>query len=187
MIFNVAGLLKEKSGAVRRHRLEGERLQSEEHGSFEDISGPVTLMRTDRTVSVSASLEASATRACSRCLESARVELQAYIEEEFHPVNKDLGGVRRDSSRDDDPLDPVLLIDDRNNLDLTEVAQQSLAGVTPIAPLCRPDCRGLCPVCSKNRNKTPCNCQQQASGPRWEGLADWGQLRQTARMDRAVQ
>lgn len=176
MIFNVAGLLKEKSGAVRRHRLQGERLQSQEHGSFEEISGPVTLMRTDRTISVSASLEASATRICSRCLEPAHLGLQAYIEEEFHPANTDLGGVRRDSSRDEGPLDPVLLIDDRNNLDLTEVALQSLAGVTPIAPLCGPDCRGLCPVCSKDRNKTPCDCQQQASGPRWAGLARLGSI-----------
>jgi uncharacterized protein len=176
MIFNVAGLLKEASGAVRRHRLEGEQLQSEEHGSFEKIGGPVTLMRTDRTISVSASLAASATRICSRCLEPAYLELLSDIEEEFHPLNTDLGGARRDPSRDDDPPDPVLQIDDRNNLDLTEVVLQSLAGVTPIAPLCRPDCKGLCPVCSKDRNKTPCDCQQQPSSPRLAGLARLGSV-----------
>lgn len=28
----------------------------------------------------------------------------------------------------------------------------------PLKPLCRPDCRGLCPKCGKNLNEGNCNC-----------------------------
>ncbi len=28
----------------------------------------------------------------------------------------------------------------------------------PIKPLCRPDCKGLCPECGKNLNEGGCNC-----------------------------
>ncbi len=28
----------------------------------------------------------------------------------------------------------------------------------PIKPLCKPDCKGLCPKCGKNLNEEKCNC-----------------------------
>ncbi len=174
MIFNVAGLLKGTSGSAKKYNLEDEELSSEEQGSFEHISGPITLMRTDRTIMVMGKLKAMTHRECSRCLEPAVLDLEAEIEEEYHPVNRDLGGTQRENHFEEDPLDPVLLIDDRNNLDLSQAVLESLAGVMPIAPLCQPDCRGLCPVCWKDRNKTPCNCQQNTSDPRLAGLAELG-------------
>ena len=35
--------------------------------------------------------------------------------------------------------------------------------------LCRPDCKGLCPVCGKNRNDGPCGCRQNVD-PRFAVL-----------------
>jgi uncharacterized metal-binding protein YceD (DUF177 family) len=173
MIFNVAGLLKDNSGSARKYRIEQESLTSEVHGTYTDIAGTVILMRTDRTVLVTGDLEASSVQTCSRCLEPATLELRARIEEEYHPVNKDLGGQQRSSEYAEDPLDPVLWIDDRNNLDISDAVLQSFAGLTPIAPLCKPDCKGICLVCKVDRNKVACNCRQTA-GPRWEALANLG-------------
>jgi uncharacterized protein len=31
----------------------------------------------------------------------------------------------------------------------------------PLKPLCRPDCRGLCPRCGADRNTTPCDCREE--------------------------
>jgi uncharacterized protein len=171
MIFNVAGLLKEPSGAVRKVRLINESVSSDPHGAYEEISGTITLMRTDRTVIATGELTGSCTRECSRCLEPARLLLQAEIEEEFQPVNTDVGGVQRKLPQDDDPLDPVLWIDDRNDLDLSGVVLQSFASMQPIAPLCRSDCRGLCPRCWKDRNKVDCLCGESAASAGWNGLA----------------
>jgi uncharacterized protein len=160
---------------VRKHRIEDERLESEEFGAFEDVEGAVTLMRTDRTVMVTGSLTARTAQTCSRCLDGADLILTADLEEEYHPVNTDLGGVQRKTSPgDDEPLDPVLWIDDRNNLDLSGAVLQSFEGMMPIAPLCRPDCKGLCPVCSKDRNKSTCDCQERTEDSRWRGLASLG-------------
>ncbi|MSQ08425.1 MAG: DUF177 domain-containing protein [Dehalococcoidia bacterium] len=177
MIFNVAGLLKGTSGGAKKYSLEGEELSSEEQGSFELISGMITLMRTDRTIMVTGRLAAVTHRTCSRCLEPAVLNLEAEIEEEYHPANTDLGGTQRDSRFEEDSLDPVLLIDDRNDLDLSQVVLELLAGAMPIAPLCQPECRGLCPVCWKDRNKTPCHCRQNTSDPRLAGLAELGSLK----------
>lgn len=171
MIFNVAGLLKEQSGSVRRVRLNEALVSSDEYGDFEQVAGTVTLMRTDRTVVATGELTASCTRECSRCLEPARLDLQAHFEEEFYPVNRDVGGVQRRLSHEEDPLDPDLWIDERNDLDLTGAVLQSFASMQPMAPLCRPDCKGICPRCWKDRNKDECLCSESSAAAGWKALA----------------
>ena len=37
-------------------------------------------------------------------------------------------------------------------------------------PLCRPDCRGLCPVCGVDLNQQSCSCGKDDIDPRWEKL-----------------
>jgi len=40
----------------------------------------------------------------------------------------------------------------------------------PMKPLCREDCKGLCPVCGINRNRETCTCQSEWVDPRLEPL-----------------
>lgn len=41
----------------------------------------------------------------------------------------------------------------------------------PVKPLCRPDCKGLCPVCGKDLNLGECECSKKMQvDPRWEPL-----------------
>jgi uncharacterized protein len=41
----------------------------------------------------------------------------------------------------------------------------------PMKPLCRPDCKGLCPICGADRNRAACNCEEASPDPRWAALA----------------
>lgn len=41
----------------------------------------------------------------------------------------------------------------------------------PMKPLCRPDCRGLCPVCGADRNEGGCSCGEPAGDSRFAALA----------------
>jgi uncharacterized protein len=48
----------------------------------------------------------------------------------------------------------------------------------PTRPLCREECRGLCPNCGGDRNERACECESEASDPRWSALAELkGRLR----------
>jgi uncharacterized protein len=40
----------------------------------------------------------------------------------------------------------------------------------PAKPLCRNDCRGLCPVCGKNNNRESCSCAKEGADPRLDVL-----------------
>lgn len=171
MIYNVAGLLSGKLGESRWHEIEDEHLAFAGR-SFINVRGPLRLLRTDRTILVTADVEAVTHDACSRCLEPAFVNVSVALEEEFTPKNADLMGGLSDRSEDEDGYsDPALFIDEQNFLDLSEVMAQALASATRIAPLCSDACLGICPVCTVNRNEFLCNCAQISLDPRWEALA----------------
>lgn len=53
-------------------------------------------------------------------------------------------------------------------LDLTGDIREDLLLEVPPYPLCRPDCRGLCPQCGQNLNVAPCDCPPP---PAWEADA----------------
>ena len=40
----------------------------------------------------------------------------------------------------------------------------------PLAPLCNPDCAGLCATCGANHNLTRCECVTSEIDPRWAAL-----------------
>jgi uncharacterized metal-binding protein YceD (DUF177 family) len=45
-----------------------------------------------------------------------------------------------------------------NWLDLLPMVRDAIHLAVPIAPRCRPDCRGLCPVCGTDLNQGQCSC-----------------------------
>jgi len=173
MIYNVASLLTGNLGDSQQHEIENERLKIDGH-LLTEISGSVRLMRTDQTVLVNADIEAVTNESCSRCLEPATVNVFVNMEEEFSPTNADLvasSGSRPNDRTEDDYDDPALVIDEQNFLDLTEGLGQALLGALPIAPVCKEDCLGICPICTTNRNIIQCSCVKSSVDPRWAGLA----------------
>ena len=55
-------------------------------------------------------------------------------------------------------------------VDLSEIVREQFYLALPMKPLCREDCKGLCPVCGKNRNREACTCQSEWVDPRLEPL-----------------
>lgn len=49
-------------------------------------------------------------------------------------------------------------LDAEGRIDLIELAREQLELAVPMKPICRPDCRGLCPLCGADRNSEPCGC-----------------------------
>ena len=45
-------------------------------------------------------------------------------------------------------------------IDLTGFLQEVMVLALPVQPLCRADCRGLCPQCGTDRNTESCDCEQ---------------------------
>jgi uncharacterized protein len=52
------------------------------------------------------------------------------------------------------------------------IAEERIQMAVPMKPLCREDCRGLCPECGQDLNLSVCGCRAQPSDPRWNALAE---------------
>ena len=59
---------------------------------------------------------------------------------------------------------------DGYDLDVDELLRADILLELPTKYLCRPDCRGLCPVCGKNLNEGSCGCEKRQIDPRLEVL-----------------
>jgi uncharacterized protein len=48
-----------------------------------------------------------------------------------------------------------------NEIDLSDEVRDEILLAIPLQVLCQESCRGLCPVCGGNRNKVPCQCEEE--------------------------
>ena len=64
-----------------------------------------------------------------------------------------------------------LEVDEKSEImDLTNELRDSIILSLPTYPVCREDCRGICPVCGKNLNEGSCTCTSEERDGRWDVL-----------------
>ncbi len=90
---------------------------------------------------------------CNRCLKEFICKIRIPgVERQFL--------AHRPSLADD--LSDVYLIDMKDlSIDLNEMMRQEIILHFPFIPVCSNSCKGLCPVCGKDRNSRPCACRQE--------------------------
>jgi len=79
---------------------------------------------------------------CRRCLDTALAELDIEVKEVCT----------------DDPDPDLMYPVEPDWLDLEPLVHDACILELPLAPLCREDCKGLCPECGVNRNSETCSC-----------------------------
>jgi uncharacterized protein len=137
-----------------------------DNGVLKDISGSVTLLRTDVGLLVLVELSGALHTDCARCLKETALPVTIEFEEEFVPVaDPETGAPAPDIESPD-----TFRIDSDFVLDLHEALRQYSLVSEPPKPLCRADCAGLCTECGLDLNDGPCGCQPPADN-RWQALA----------------
>ncbi len=107
------------------------------------------------------------TAPCARCLEPVRVPLAGEYDLIFRPVGADGGAPERAISAQETEIGYY----QGDGLLLEDVLREQVLLSMPAKTLCKPDCKGLCPRCGKNRNLEACTCEEGSSDPRWEALS----------------
>jgi uncharacterized protein len=103
--------------------------------------------------------------------------VEAKLEEQFRPtVDVETGRAVQHQSIDEDGTD--FEIDANHIMDLTEPVRQALLVAVDMRPLCREDCKGLCPECGGNLNEVDCGHEPVVEDGRWAALRelDLGEL-----------
>jgi len=122
-------------------------------GSLDSVVDGI-LVRGDLRVEVSWS--------CARCLTTGHEVLRAPVAELYHDS--------AEVAVDDDADEGYRV--DTEQIDLEILVRDALAEVLPPNPVCRPDCKGLCPQCGVDRNTETCSCHDADVDRRWDALAD---------------
>ena len=106
------------------------------------LVGPVALdgmiLAVDDDASFTGEAKGSWKFECTRCLKPVETEWRTPIE-----VMVPIGG---------------------GTMDLTDEVRQSIALIQPMRILCKPDCKGLCTTCKKNRNDVTCGHPEGGGG-----------------------
>jgi uncharacterized protein len=92
---------------------------------------------------------------CRRCLSPAHGSVVAEVAELYQHVVTD--------------PDAFEIVGDQ--IDLGQMIRENVLLEAPLAPLCRPDCAGLCPDCGIDLNTATCDCNTVVVDPRWEALS----------------
>jgi uncharacterized protein len=88
---------------------------------------------------------------CVRCLTEVKTKVEVPLRMVFTPVGEEA------DEKDDSDVEHGT--HDGHQIDLGETLREALILSVPMNPICSPTCKGLCPVCGGDRNKTSCGCQ----------------------------
>ncbi|MBA4494741.1 YceD family protein [Paenactinomyces guangxiensis] len=113
-------------------------------------------------IEVKAEQSTHATLTCSRCLSEIEIPVQTEWVEQFTDVENQAGETEEHE---------IHLIEG-NILDLTPYIREALLLSIPLAPVCREDCKGLCPKCGVNKNTDACECRIESIDPRLAKLQE---------------
>jgi len=98
---------------------------------------------------------------CRRCLRPVAGESRSELHEVF----------AREAARGEVSLaDPDALPLTGDQIDFVPVVREVVLLGLPLAPLCRPDCPGLCPRCGADLADNPCTCVVRTRDERWAAL-----------------
>jgi uncharacterized protein len=134
------------------------------------VSAPVEftaeVRKDEKKLRIVGRVQTTLTAACSRCLEPFVIPVDAAIDTLLLPAA--VAAVEGEHEVQAEDLGVSFYRDDV--IDLGDIVREQFYLALPMKPLCRPDCRGLCPVCGINRNHESCTCQTEWTDPRLEGL-----------------
>ena len=146
LTYPVAGLLEDVAGSTRVYPVSGVTIGLDDDLELADsIEGRVRLTRTNRGLVVDAALRTAVVATCSRCLKEIEVPIDLEIREEALPSVELATGIPLGTAGEPD----VLRLTAHHELELEPVVRDEILLAEPIAPLCRPDCPGLCATCGR--------------------------------------
>lgn len=130
--------------------------------SLAPIEASFHLERKANGILASGAFTTTAVVLCSRCSEPVSVPLFDQFTIMFTGASEAFRTEESELSAAE--MDVDVMQDDR--LDVSRFLRENVLLSLPLQPLCRAECRGLCPHCGINLNEASCRCQVQEGDPR---------------------
>lgn len=130
------------------------------------------VIRVGEMVEVEGTVESQVRLACGRCLAEYDEPLLGrfaltYVREMPEVTGEDDGEEVELSAED-----MGLTLFHGDEIDLGEAIAEQVIMALPMRPLCREDCRGLCPQCGASLNEGDCGCELPVFNPKFAALKE---------------
>jgi uncharacterized protein len=106
------------------------------------------------------------TAQCDRCLARARFPLEARFDLYYRPVSD----IAREEEVGIDEGEAEIGFYHGGGMELEDLIREQVLLALPMQRICSDGCKGICPVCGKNRNETTCDCKVENTGDRWDAF-----------------
>lgn len=155
--YNVSQLLKSDVGTTRSYDLESDEHMDLDDGGATAIRGRLKVTLTNFGILASVEATADLELTCARCLETFDLPADIKFQEEYQPLIDVATGLPSTTPR----IDTAFSISQNHTIDLREAIRQHLLLSIELVPVCKSECKGLCPECGVNLNEEACKCPPQ--------------------------
>jgi len=134
------------------------------------VKGSFKIKRWGTKVTVEGSIQTELELECSRCLVTFSYPLSINFVSELYPLEEVI-------LRSSEPVElrkneMEMEFYRKGILDIEEVVSTNIILNIPTYPLCKENCKGICPECGKNLNYEKCTCKKEKviKDERWRAL-----------------
>jgi uncharacterized protein len=141
--FNAGFLLHQPIGTSRDVHFDFPELRLSADLELKDFTGLARVSRTPQGLLVQGEFSGKKGEECVRCLAEFDQPLSTSFNELFAFSHRSAS-------------ESGLILPEDANIDLEPLVREYILIEVPINPICRPDCKGLCPVCGEDLNQITC-------------------------------
>ena len=156
--LNVGFIISNEAGYSHTIPIEEEKIKVSEDLTLYGFTGDVHISRTPQGLLLTADFETRLEIECVRCLNAFEHTVHWDMTEmfSFHP--------KVDSEE--------LQLPEDAQIDLAPLVRDYALTEVPINPVCKPDCKGLCPTCGQDLNKKDCGHRPDENNSPFASLKD---------------
>ncbi|HUI57801.1 MAG TPA: DUF177 domain-containing protein [Bryobacteraceae bacterium] len=130
------------------------------------VGSAVVLKNSDGEVRIQGRYTVEMNAPCDRCLGDARYPLDAGFDLFYRPMSV----IARDEEVEIDEGEAQLGFYENGGLELEDILREQVLLALPMQRVCSEGCKGICPVCGRNRNEADCDCRIERVDDRWGAL-----------------
>ena len=124
------------------------------------------LANTDGEVRVQGRYQVEMASQCDRCLGPARFALDSGFDLFYRPAS----AIAREEEVGIDEGEAEIGFYEGGGMKLEDILREQVLLALPMQRVCSDVCKGICPVCGRNRNETECGCTLESHDDRWGAL-----------------
>ena len=157
--LNVGFIVHQEVGYHHEFPFEFEQIQIADDLDLYHFEGVVNIGRTPQGLIVQADFSGDTPLECARCLNEFEHHLDWHMTELYAFSKKSVS-------------ESGLILSEDAHIDLQPLIREYSLLEIPINPICKPDCKGLCPVCGEDLNQVDCGHKNIAKESPFSALED---------------